>query len=198
MRSPAGTTSNRVLALPAVCEADDDALCWPSTYYGERAANLAPKASFPEMIEPIVRLKLELAGYTLVDARTLRLEGVERTETRTSAERSGSVIPEVTTTEVGEAPTVASLPPADRAAAALSIGLTGELSTMLRPRRDHHRVRFDLEIAMRALPGGEVLWTASCSELEEEPRATAELLAGCAADGVLAWRAPDAVIGGVP
>lgn len=193
----ARTTGNAVLAMPAACESEDSLLCSPAAYYTERTANLAPRGGFEPMIESIVRLKLELAGYMLIDSRTLRLETAERTETTFAIERSGTTSPPGTSAVFANGPTVDSLSPQDRRRAAMALGLSGEISTTLRIRRDGHRVRFDLEIAMRGLPEGTLLWTATCSEIEEEPQATAELVAGCAADGVLAWRAPDAVIGGV-
>jgi hypothetical protein len=198
-----GPPRNAVLAMPTTCEATESILCDPATYdQGTDGAVHRPVNDFGAQIEPIVRLKLELAGYTLVDARTLRLSTVERTETTTASEHHGSPSPEATTTRLGDAPSVASLAPADRTAAAQSLGLAGELSSTLRISRDGPgfgaRIRFELALELRALPEGTVLWTARCGDLEEDPEGTARLVASCAGDGVLAWRAPDAVIGGVP
>ena len=198
-----GPPRNAVLALPTTCETTESILCEPATYYqGTGGAAHRPVNDFAAQIEPIVRLKLELAGYTLVDARTLRLSTIERTETTIASQRRGGAVSDAATTRLGDAPSVAGLAPADRAAAAQSLGLAGELSSTLRISRDGAglgaRIRFALVLELRALPGGTVLWTARCSDLEEDPEGTARLVANCAGDGVLAWRAPDAVIGGVP
>lgn len=195
-----GATSprNAVLALPLVCESVDESLCSPAGYYTEGTGFRLPANGFPEAIDPIVRFKLELAGYTIADARTLRLETADRTETTTSNEQRGIPSEEVTSADVSDSPTVANLEPADRAAAAQSLGLSGELSTTLKISRAEHRIKFEIVVELRALPEGTVLWTARCSDLEEDPLASARLVASCAGDAVLAWRAPHAVIGGVP
>lgn len=195
-----GRLHDAVLALPTTCESTvDAALCSPRAFYSEDAQKFAPKNSFGDMIEPIVRLKLELAGYMLVDARTLTLDEVGRVDTTTQTERDGVADPEIVESRVGVTRTVAELLPADQDAAAVSLGLAGVLTTALRMTRGpHFQARAELVLSLRALPGGEVLFTARCAELVENPQPTAELIATCAGDGVLAWRAPDAVIGGVP
>lgn len=192
-----GPLKNAVLALPMTCESvDGNSLCDPRVFYPENMEKFAPQNSFAEMLEPIVRLKLELAGYTLVDARSLALEEVGRTET-TSEDGGGGA--SIKTTERGVSRTVADLRPDDQVAAAMSLGLAGVLSTSLRITKaaEIGNKQMEVIVALRAVPEGSVLFTARCAELYEDARATTALIATCVGDGVLAWRAPDAVIGGL-
>ncbi len=195
-----GPPRNAVLAMPTECVSAETSLCTLATYFQDSVPVTA--LSFEQLIDPIVRLKLELAGYTLADARTLRLETVERTDVTHESESAGDAAPTIADTHVDDGPTVASLSPADRSAAAASLGLTGALSSTLRITRDGTglgaRIRFELILELRPIPDGDPLWTAHCSELEEDPAGTARLLANCTGDGVLAWRAPAAVIGTTP
>jgi hypothetical protein len=195
-----GPPRNAVLAMPTECVSAEPSLCTPATYFqGSMPVTSMP---FDEVIDPIVRLKLELAGYTLADARTLRLETVERTDVTNESEFASHPAPTIATTRVDDGPTVASLSPADRSVAATSLGLTGALSSTLRITRDGRglgaRIRFELVLELHTIPEGDPLWTAHCSELEEDPEGTARLVANCTGDGVLAWRAPAAVIGRAP
>jgi hypothetical protein len=121
-----------------------------------------------------------------VDARTLRLATVDRTDTAADGEVA---------TVVGDGLTVASLSAADRMVAAKSLGLTGELSSRARIFRDDTRFRIELVLELRAIPDGTLSWTARCSEPMEGLLDAAPFVASCAGNGVLAWRAPDAVIG---
>ena len=60
-----------VLVTPTQCVTSESMLCDPSTYL-TNATSHAVVQPFDELVDPITRLKLELAGYTLTDARTHR------------------------------------------------------------------------------------------------------------------------------
>ncbi len=199
-----GPPRHAVLAMPTVCTSPEARLCNPSTYY-TNPGDTRPRQfanDLPSVIEPIVRLKLELAGYTLADARQLQLSTVSRTETTAEAEYDNHPGPGGTSVEVGESYSVADLPEPNRIPVAHSLGFTGELDSTLRVFRDGSGlgapIRFELVLQLRAVPENTVVWTVRCSDVEETPFGTAELVASCAGDGVLAWRAPDAIIGGAP
>lgn len=176
-----------VLVTPTACVASEELLCSPEAYQTE-ANRGAPVQKVDELVDPIVRLKLELAGYTLSDARTLRLATVDRTDVSLDESKA---------THVDQGPTVADLSPADQAAAAGSLGLAGVLRSTLRVSHPSNFAppTFELVLEMFAIPQGTLLWTVHCSELFENFTETSRLLASCVGDGVLAWRAPDAVIG---
>lgn len=192
---PAGPSHDTLLAMPTTCitvgpthtDLGEDGLCGYAT--SQREGQPA-RHTIDELVDPTVRLKLELAGYMLADARTLRLETAERIDEGTDGE---------TSTRVDETETVASLSPADRIAAAASIGLSGILDSTLQASYDGDGLgaplRFTLVLALRSVPAGTPLWTTTCSEIVDDPDATLRLLASCVGDGVLAWRAPGAVIG---
>ncbi len=159
-------------------------------------------SDLPESIDPILRLKLELAGYMITDARELRLTTVDRTERTTTFDSDGRARSTASSARIGDGLTVASLSPASRAVVSQSLGLTGGMTSTLRITRDGTGagapIRYTLVVKLVALPERTPLWTVRCSERLETPVLTAQLLANCAGDGVLAWRAPDAIIGRSP
>ena len=194
--APADDTHHAVLVTPTTCESSEANLCSPQTWQHDGPSTVDPKP-FDELVDPILRLKLELAGYTLSDARTLRLTTVDRTDVTENSDARGQTTPTSHSTQVDEGPTVATLSPADQAAAARSLGLTGVIrSTLVFTHTSNFApVKLELVIEMTALPEGTPLWQVRCSEELDNVGPTARVLANCAGDGVLAWRAPDAVIG---
>jgi hypothetical protein len=184
-----------VLVTPTTCVSTDSALCDPQIYRANQPA-LGPLPAIDEVVDPILRLKLELAGYTLSDARTLRLTTVDRTDISENSDARGQTTPTWQGAKVGEGPTVATLSPRDQASAARSLGLTGIMRstlTIIHP-SNFENPHFELVLEMFALPDGTPLWTVKCNEPFETWSDTSRLLANCVGDGVLAWRAPDAVI----
>ena len=192
---------NAVLALPTVCAAQDvDASrCSPASYVKNRdgSPGRPMPATFAAFIDPLLRMKLELAGLTLADAETLRLETAERREETTTNER-GRAVTTKETVQLSEAPTLLDLSPQQQRAAAGSLGLQGIASTTLRiAPGSSGRLSFQLTLELRALDDRSLL-RARCAEAYESPDATATILANCVGDGVLAARAPDALIGRQP
>jgi hypothetical protein len=193
--APADDAHHAVLVTPTTCVSTDPMLCDPQIYRGNQPS-VGPLPAVDEVVDPILRLKLELAGYTLSDARTLRLTTVDRTDTTENSDARGQTTPIWQGTKLGEGPTVATLSPHDQASAARSLGLTGIMRstlTVIHP-SNFDNARFELVLEMFALPEGTPLWTVTCNEPFENWSETSRLLANCVGDGVLAWRAPDAVI----
>lgn len=190
-----------VLVTPTrSCTAPQAELCSPETYRTGTTQNTGPMPTLADLIDPIVRLKLELAGYTLTDANTLRLTTVDRTDVTVQDDARGATMPSGQTTHVDDAPTVATLSADDQLTAARSLGLTGVLRSSVQVYHESQfaPVRLELTLEMMAIPERVVLWKVRCSEEVETFESTARLLANCVGDGVLAWRAPDAVIGRQP
>jgi hypothetical protein len=185
-----------VLAMPTTCVAADPALCTMAPYAtpgSSRPPDTGP-LRVADLVDPIVHLELELAGYTIADARTLRLVGADRTDTIEDSAASS---------HVEDVPTVAQLSAPDRLAAARSLGLTAVLQSTVTAVPDTHfhigaPVRFELVIALVGVPDGAPIWTVRCSDENEGPDTTLRTLGKCVGDGVLAWRAPDAVLGRQP
>jgi hypothetical protein len=201
VQSATGDASRHaVLVTPTTCESSEELLCSFDSYSAN--AQRRPLPSVDQLVDPIVRLKLELAGYSLTDASTLRLTSVDRKDVTVQGDARGQTSPVAQATHVEEGPTVASLTPPDQGAAASSLGLTAALRSTLHAIREGKSygspIRFELVLEMFALPDGAPLWTVRCSERLEDAETTARLVANCAGDGVLAWRAPDAVIGQRP
>ena len=197
-----GNAVNVLLALPTACvtEAADAWRCAPAAYVRNRdgSAGRPMPRTFAALIDPLLRTKLELAGFTLADAETLRLETAERTE-RTTRDDRGRASEARASIQLSEVPNVAALPPEGQRAAARSLGLQGIVTTTLRvePGRAG-RTRFTLALELQALPGNLPVLTVNCSEFFEFPDETATVLANCVGNGVLAARAPDALIGKLP
>jgi hypothetical protein len=192
----AGPPRNAVLVLPTTCIAAADYLCEPSVYVrdADGQSRFRVAASFPEVIDPLVRLKLELAGFTLADAGTLQLETAERID-RFETRAAGDWTSASAGTTVGEAPTLLSLPHDELVAAAHSIGLQAVLSSTLRITSARYGQKiFEVMLELRSIPEHAMLWTVRCAEPLEGVEHTARLLANCVGDGVLAAKAPDALI----
>ncbi len=191
-----GHARNAVLVLPTTCDADEW-LCDPASYVkdADGQARIATAASFPVVIDPLVRLKLELAGFSLADAAMLRLETAQR-EDRSVTTGSYEGVPSTSTsTTIADVPTLLSLSPDELRAAASSIGLQAILSSTLSIHpAEYGKKRFEVTLELRALPEDTLLWTVRCAELVEHAEETAQLLANCVGDGVLAAHAPGALI----
>jgi hypothetical protein len=201
VHAPDDAARAAILVTPTTCVATDPLWCQPVMYLREHAAH-GPDPGLDEIVDPLVRLKLELAGYTLADARSLRLTTVDRVDTSVQNDARGQTSAVATTTKVEDGATVASLSSSDQAAAARSLGLTGALVSTLHITRERPsmaaQIRVELVVELYAIPEGTPLWTVRCSEPIDDLASTARLLASCVGDGVLAWRAPDAVIARQP
>jgi hypothetical protein len=154
--------------------------------------------SFAELIDPLLRMKLELAGYTLADAETLQLTTSERTESTTTVRR-GSAVTETTKVSRGTTRTLADVPATEQNAIAHAVGLQGVLAPTLSIRTTSSgRLSFALTLELRRLTDGALALRVRCAELFEFPEETSSVLANCVGDGVLAQRAPDALWGRSP
>ena len=152
-------------------------------------------ASFAELIDPLLRMKLELSGLTLADAETLSIETAERTE-RSTTRRRGSTATTTSTTEKSTVPTLAGLPRKEQRAIAASLRLQGmAVSTLRIQRAPSGQLSFALTLELTTLPEGRLVLRARCFEPYEFPEETATVLANCIGNGVLAVRAPDALVG---
>src|SRR5882724_322834 len=111
-------TSHAVLVVPTTCMTYADvSLCQPSSW-GSPDSTMKLPASFGEVIDPALRLKLEFAGFTLAEAGAMRLGTADRVE----------VNGESRVTEPTEGPrTVAELSFDDARAVARSLSLTSVL-----------------------------------------------------------------------
>jgi len=96
---PAGPSLDTLLAMPTTCitvgpthtDLGEDGLCGYATSQREGQPS---RHTIDQLVDPTVRLKLELAGYLLADARTLRLETAKRIDEGTDGEtRTGSARP---------------------------------------------------------------------------------------------------------
>ena len=152
-------------------------------------------ATFAAFIDPLLRMKLGLAGLTLADAETMRLETAQRSE-RTTTNEGRHLAETNKTVELSEAPTLLALPPQQQRAVASSLGLQGVVATtLLVEAASSGGLRFELTLELRALANGGQQLRVRCVEAYESPEETATILANCVGDGVLAARAPDALIG---
>lgn len=194
--SAAALPLNAILALPTVCKAQglEASRCTPASYVNDQKAWPMP-ATFAAFIDPLLRMKLELAGLTLADAETMRLETAQRSERTTTNDR-GPVAERTKTVELSEVPTLLALPPREQRAVASSLGLQGVVSTALHIKMGSSgALSFELALELRSLADDQVVLRVRCAERYESPRETATILANCVGDGVLAARAPDALVG---
>lgn len=188
---------NAILVTPTTCQSREAGLCDLGRLEAD-AAKVAPSPlTLDQYIDPMLRLKLQLAGYTLADATTLQLVSAERTDTTTvdaTVERANEMV----TTKVSVVPTVARLPPIQRLEIAKELGLAGELRSHLDVVRVGSTygspIRIELTVVLIDQRTEHPLWTVSCSDAYEAWAETLLTLGNCVGDGVLAWRAPDAVI----
>lgn len=183
------TASPAVLVLPTACRAAESRLCTPATWFGDtsRPGFAPPPASFAQVIDPALRLKLEFAGFTLAEAAAMRLVTADRVE----------VDGRVQIEERAEGSrTVADLPMEDVRAVASSLALT----SVVVPQLTLHRVslgevRGELAVALIDLETLQPRWTVTCTETMYAGEETPNRLANCAGNGVLAVLAPQNVIG---
>jgi hypothetical protein len=180
-----------VLVLPTACVAgpSDPTLCRPATFAnaeeGQRFGRVVPE-SFGAYIDPALRLKLELAGFTLAEAGALRLQTADRLE----------VNKDVQVIEPPGPKTVAELGIEDIRAVATSLALTSLLMpTLTIERRSLAEVIGVLRVPLVDVATMRPRWTVTCRETLFDAEQTTNRLANCAGNGVLAVLAPDNVIG---
>ena len=180
-------TSHAVLVVPTKCTTHAYVwMCEPSTW-GSPEGLLKPPASFGEVIDPALRLKLEFAGFTLAEAGALRLGTADRIE----------VNGESRVTEPTEGPrTVAELGLDDARAVARSLSLTSVLVPQLtfRP-AGFGAVSGELTVTLVDVATDQPHWTVSCKEMLYNVHETPNRLANCVGNGVLAVLAPENLIG---
>ena len=167
---PARTTG-AVLALPTRCNHGCDQR-WGALALGEE-------------VDMLVRLKLELAGYTITEAATMRLVTDERE----------ADAPDRRPQTVGE------LPFEDIVEVARSLGIGGILVTSVITETRNHKQFMTITVELRALPDHAEVWRARCGGFVTGGFArehTVQDLANCAGDGVLAVQAPDALFRRLP
>jgi hypothetical protein len=182
--APAG---HAVLVVPTACISNAGVwLCQPSTWVSPEST-MQPPASFGEVIDPALRLKLEFAGFTLAEAGALRLGTADRVE----------VNGESRVTEPTEGPrTVAELGFDDARAVARSLSLTSVLVPQLTIRPAGIGTHSgELTVALVDVATNQPLWTVSCKETMYNVYETPNRLANCVGNGVLAVLAPENLIG---
>lgn len=160
-----------VLVLPTTCEV----ACEQRIAGGE--------LTLGDEVDTLVRLKLELAGYTLAEASTLRL------------------VTEDPEPSPGMPKTVVELPYDSVVDVATSLGLGGIVTTTVTSELRNYRTYLIVTVELRALPGRDSVWRAACGGFVTGGFArelTVQDLANCAGDGVLAVKAPDALFRRLP
>lgn len=186
---------NAILVVPVVCKTRVPGLCDVGEFDADRAGRPSPVKTLDDYVNPLLRLKLQLAGYALADAKTMKLQPAERTTIETIDDvdgqtRGGAV------TRVTDVPTVVELSDEDRLAVARSLGLAGVLRSEIRVERRSLMSQLDVELRVELVDAqtARPRWTVTCHDDYEHWDATLEVLANCVGDGVLVWRAPEAVI----
>ena len=191
--------SHAVLVMPLSCMSHADvSLCnatiWgagPSSAYSDArqrgAWQAGPAVTFDSYISPALRLKLEFAGFTLAEARTMRLSTADRVEV------DGHARVEPTT----DGPqTVAELSLDDARAVARSLALSSLLLPSLTIRKaGPGEVSGELTVALVDVETNQPRWTVSCKEVIYDAAETSSRLANCVGNGVLAVLAPENLIG---
>ena len=160
-----------VLVLPTTC----------NTACDQRVAG--GELIMRDEVDTLVRLKLELAGYTLAEAATLRLVTDE-----------GNTPPETPKT-VGE------LPYDGAVEVATSLGLGGIVTTSVMAETRNYKTYLTVTVELLAVPGQGSVWRAACGGFVTGGFArelTVQDLANCAGDGVLAVKAPGALFRRLP
>src|SRR5258706_13773348 len=155
-----------VLVTPTTCVSSEELLC-SFDAFSSNSARQTPIPPVDQLVDPIVRLKLELAGYSLTDASTLRLTTVDRKDVIEQGDAHGATSPIAQSTHVEEGPTVASLSLPDQGVAARSLGLTAALLSKLNVIREGRSygspIRHELVLEMYGLPHRGLLWSTRCS-----------------------------------
>lgn len=180
-------TSHAVLVVPTQCVSYAYVgLCQPSSWASSKDETPRLPASFGEVIDPALRLKLEFAGFTLAEAGALRLGTAERVDVT-----GGSHV-----TEAEGPRTVAELGFDDARAVARSLSLTSVLVPQLTIRPDGPGTNSgELTVALIDAATNEPRWTVSCKEKLYDVFDTPNRLANCVGNGVLAVLAPENLIG---
>jgi hypothetical protein len=182
--------SQAVLVLPTMCSSPSySALCLPLTYAtGSRAPSLYP-ASFATYIDPVLRLKLELAGFTLAEAGALRITTADRVDVNGHTRQIATDGPQ----------TVADLGIEDVRTVARSLALPSVLMPTLTIRPAAHGMHEGiLQVVLVEVSTMRPRWTVTCSEILFSPDETMNRLANCAGNGILAVIAPENLIGRAP
>ena len=148
--------------------------------------------SFASIIDPLIWVKLELAGFSLAHGSQLLVHSADRLQQTIQRSERG---PKIRTESTQAAQTIFHLGAADRVAAARSIGLALSLRTTVYITETKASRFIEIHIEMHDLATSARLWTASCDARIEAPRMSASLVANCAANAVLAHYAPAALIG---
>lgn len=181
-------TSHAVLVVPTTCMTYADvSLCHPSSWGSQENRLVKLPESFGDIIDPPLRLKLELAGFTLAEAGALRLVTADRVEVNGQRE----------ITEPTDGPrTVAELGFDDARAIARSLALASVLvpHLTLRP-AGFGEVSGELTVALVDVETNQPRWTVSCTEKLYNVEETPNRLANCVGNGVLAVLAPQNLIG---
>lgn len=169
-----------VLVMPTACVAEGlpPRVCSPRELLPKQAQTAEPVAdSFAPYLDPLVRLKLEFAGFMLAEAAALRLT------------TAGS------TTDAGPE-TVAELDNADARAVARALGLRGVVtSTLVLRSAGADWMRGELAVVLFDAETNEPRWTVRCDEGIDDVVVTAGRLANCVGNGILATFAPSSVVG---
>ncbi len=183
-----------VLVLPTRCITALDAMyCVPMAAPGVRAP---VPASYAELIDPSLRLKLEFAGYTLAEAAVMTVTTRDRIETQTSTTHDDALPIKTTTSEVTPALSLAELAEPEVVAVARSLRLAGIITSVLDvASAPHGTARYTLTVTLRELDRLDPVWSVTCSEIFLGNEATSKLLGNCVGNGVLAVYAPDNLLG---
>lgn len=181
-------TSHAVLSMPTACVSTETMLCNPTVYTTESFNTMRSiQTTFASYVDPALRLKLELAGFTLAEAGAMRLVTADRVDVNGDSRQ----------VETAPGPqTVAELPLEDVRGVAASLALTSILApTLTIVRKSLGEVRGDLVVTLLDVQTMRPRWTVTCSEPLYDVIQTTNRLANCAGNGVLAVLAPDNLIG---
>ena len=190
--------SHAVLVMPLVCTSYADVAHCMASAYGAAQSDMSdardrgswgsgPPRTFDSYISPALRLKLEFAGFTLAEARAMRLSTADRIEVNGQAR--------VEETTPGPQ-TVAELSLNDVREVAKSLQLSSMLlPTLVIRRAGPGEVSGELTIVLVDVETNQPRWTVSCKENIYSADESTSRLANCVGNGVLAILAPQNVIG---
>ena len=156
-----------VLVLPTRCVVvDDDAyVCDPSVYEKQNGVLPGTPHEFAPLIDPVLQLKLELAGYTLAAAAAMRVTTGDRIDTQVTDIRDHA--PGTSSTDVTITPgtPLLDLSPPDLVAVAQSLHLAAIVTSTLRITKAKYGGRqLELSVAMQGLDQREPIWAVTCSQ----------------------------------
>lgn len=187
-----------VLVIPTRCVVvDGDAyLCDPSVYRDQNTGPVAGPHAFAPLIDPVLQLKLELAGYTLAAAAAMRVTSGDRVDTHVTETRDNALPTGTTVAAVTPGTALLDLAPPDIVAVAQSLHLAAIVSSTLRiSSAKYGGKQLELSVEMQGLDQREPVWAVTCSQLFLDSVATSALLGNCAGNGILAAVAPDNLLG---